>query len=214
MLTPEQKERKKAYNREWQKANRDKVSAAGAKWRAANLDIAAARSRRWYAKNRDKVREWKRQQKHRRRAGLRNAEGSFAAAEFAALGNVCAYCCREGKMTADHIVPLSRGGSNWISNIAPACSSCNGRKWTMTGGEFREKLRRLDRSAREADSSGRGVTSQPENTVENGRATDAEHVASALHGLVQREVVVSHVESYEPCDLRDLRFRHLKTLLH
>ena len=37
---------------------------------------------------------------------------------------VCAYCPRPAT-TADHIVPVSKGGSNKLANLAPCCASCN-----------------------------------------------------------------------------------------
>lgn len=42
----------------------------------------------------------------------------------------CVYCGKraKGKLTQDHIPPLSKGGSHTASNIVPACCSCNSRK--------------------------------------------------------------------------------------
>lgn len=63
------------------------------------------------------------------RARLRKAEGSFTAKEWqekiVEYDNKCALCGQETKLTIDHIVPISRGGSNWIANIQPLCGHCN-----------------------------------------------------------------------------------------
>lgn len=43
--------------------------------------------------------------------------------------NRCAYCDKkQKKLTQDHITPLSKDGPNTMTNIVPACGSCNSRK--------------------------------------------------------------------------------------
>ena len=37
----------------------------------------------------------------------------------------CTYCGSDKQLEADHILPLSRGGSNALVNLATACRSCN-----------------------------------------------------------------------------------------
>ena len=40
----------------------------------------------------------------------------------------CTYCNRESKTTFDHIIPRASGGADDISNMVPACQSCNSSK--------------------------------------------------------------------------------------
>lgn len=58
----------------------------------------------------------------------------------------CAYCGCEitlKQMQADHIEPLELGGADEISNLYPACRSCNHYKHTMTIERFRQVLERM-----------------------------------------------------------------------
>lgn len=45
------------------------------------------------------------------------------------FNNRCAFCRKKTKLTKDHIVPLSEGGTDYIDNIQPLCKSCNSKKW-------------------------------------------------------------------------------------
>lgn len=53
-------------------------------------------------------------------------------------GRQCAYCRRRGApLQVEHIVPRSRpGGSDRVSNLAPACEPCNQSKGNQTAEEF------------------------------------------------------------------------------
>lgn len=44
--------------------------------------------------------------------------------------NRCLACGAKKKLEQDHIVPISKGGSNSISNVQPLCRSCNSKKYT------------------------------------------------------------------------------------
>ena len=72
----------------------------------------------------------------KRSALKRNAPGHFTSQEWIDLcdkyGNICLCCRKKKKLTVDHIVPLSKGGSNYILNIQPLCKHCNCVKGTQT----------------------------------------------------------------------------------
>ena len=40
----------------------------------------------------------------------------------------CAYCGADGPMQKDCMLPISRGGRYTVSNVVPACASCNASK--------------------------------------------------------------------------------------
>ena len=52
-------------------------------------------------------------------------------------GHACTYCGSEKQLEGDHIVPLSRGGSNAFANLATACRPCNLSKGSKTLEEWR-----------------------------------------------------------------------------
>lgn len=155
------RERRLAENARYREANRDRRLASQRDWRKRNLERERARDRQrsreryasgeksaymkaWRLRNPERAREFLRASFHKRRVLSRGE--SFTAKEWAALcaqhGDVCAYCGASGRLTADHRIPLSRGGRNVIENILPACKSCNSRKHTMTEDEFRAVLSR------------------------------------------------------------------------
>lgn len=144
--------------KEWKQRNIDKVRELDRKRRETNKDCFNARNRRWHTKNRDRINDLKRKTRaenpdgfraqarewaNRRRARKLNAEGSHTFDDFLFICEEmdwrCAYCgkkCTLGTITEDHVIPLSRGGSDDISNITPACRTCNLSKGAKMPEEF------------------------------------------------------------------------------
>jgi 5-methylcytosine-specific restriction endonuclease McrA len=59
---------------------------------------------------------------------------------------LCFYCgakLRPANRTLDHKLPLSRGGTNTIDNVVPACRPCNQRKHRLTTEEFLAEISSL-----------------------------------------------------------------------
>jgi 5-methylcytosine-specific restriction endonuclease McrA len=93
-----------------------------------NWEKVQAKHKKWVAKNPEKNREYK----ANRRAKKLQAGGNFTAKEFKELcnsfHNVCLCCGSTDRLVADHVMPISRGGTNSIDNIQPLCFSCNAKK--------------------------------------------------------------------------------------
>lgn len=139
-------ERKKAQNRAYYWRHRARRLAYMRTYYAANTDVVKARVAAWVDTHRERRNAIaaKHQRANRaryavhdatRRARKRGDGTTHTLAEWqevvALHGGCCAYCGATAVLVRDHIIPLARGGSNAIDNIAPACRSCNARKAAM-----------------------------------------------------------------------------------
>ncbi|MBS1722532.1 MAG: HNH endonuclease [Armatimonadetes bacterium] len=121
--------------------NRETKDAYSAEWCQANPEARRAIARRWAQRNKDKINA----KTHNYRARKQGAEGSHTDAELVAIleqqGYLCYWCdlCIEEKYEADHYIPLSRGGTNYSSNIVMSCRRCNASKADLLPDEFVEK---------------------------------------------------------------------------
>lgn len=112
-------------------------------WYLKNKDAAKRQVIEWRIKNLTRYRQLSIVREARRRARKANASGTFTLSGWyqrvSYYGWRCVYCSKIltiVTITMDHRIPLSRGGSNWLSNLVPACVSCNCSKNTKTPKEF------------------------------------------------------------------------------
>ena len=130
----EHKEKISEYKKAWTEANAARNAAYKREHYERNREEIIARSEEWGKNNGEKVRQFKANNRRMRRAAKHESRGNFTAIEFKELcesyGNRCLSCgAADVALEADHIVPLTRGGSDDIDNIQPLCGTCNRSKF-------------------------------------------------------------------------------------
>lgn len=159
---PEVLERERARLAAAYERNKEAIGAKRKARYAANPEAALAKNREWRAANLDKhralCRGWARENPQamraivaKRRAIKNAAEGSYTADDVARmLGEQdcqCAICRGEiggdVRFHVDHVIPLSRGGSNWPENLQLLCVPCNLSKADKLPEEFEAYRARL-----------------------------------------------------------------------
>lgn len=134
-------ERKKRYYRE----NKDKVRAGIKDWEARNLDKVREYSRNWYAANLEKARADSLRTVQRRNARKRQTRTEIYTEKqvLELYGSDCNICLEPIDLNAsrsprfpnwqrglhiDHLIPLSKGGTDTLDNVRPTHALCNLKK--------------------------------------------------------------------------------------
>lgn len=140
------REKCQAYSAKWYAKNKKRHAKNGAAWKKKNREKATLHHATWVEKNREHLKEYNKARRKElpevfqsyirtRRARKAHAPvNDFTAQQWrdmqAAYDHRCVYCGKrcKGKLTQDHITPLSKGGSHTLTNIVPACKNCNSKK--------------------------------------------------------------------------------------
>lgn len=146
-----------SFTVDWQKSNpiqtsiidsrskykrRENIRIYNIQYRLENREYFKDKWQEWYLQNYERAK----QKSRNRRAMERQVGGTISTEDWLNLVNefnsCCAYCGKYDKnITQDHIIPISRGGSNTIENILPACWLCNCKKNDKTAEEFYESMK-------------------------------------------------------------------------
>ena len=123
----------RAYQREYRRTHLEYERA----YRNAHPERVAA----WKRRSRENHPDQTRLYRATHRARKRGAEGRHTVEEWLSkldlVGGCCIYCGRSDRpLTRDHKMPLSRGGSDAIDNVVPACRNCNASKARLTILEY------------------------------------------------------------------------------
>lgn len=131
-------EERRKVEREYRKKNRARIKGYSKVYHQKNSVARAEYARRWKERRPTYWSEWGRSNRwkarlcrQKRRAYEKAAPGKFTMLDIADLlilqRGRCAYCCAELTETfqIDHIIPISKGGTNYPDNLACACRSCN-----------------------------------------------------------------------------------------
>lgn len=132
------------YNKRYREKYKDKEAARKKKYRAENTDKVSEYNKKYYAENKEynqmRYKKWSKTPRGKelthdrdtRRSHNIRAAGLFDLKawkkKLSILGHMCQHCGTKEHICIDHIVPVSKGGSNHIDNLQPLCRSCNSSK--------------------------------------------------------------------------------------
>lgn len=131
----EHKEQISEYKKSWAAINSQRVASLKRGYYERNREKVISRSKKWAEDHAENVKAAKANNRRKRRAAKNAGKGHFTVEEFDALCSAYGYAClccgvTDRILEADHVVPLTKGGSDDISNIQPLCGECNRRKFT------------------------------------------------------------------------------------
>jgi 5-methylcytosine-specific restriction endonuclease McrA len=147
----------KATRHAYYLAHREGIKRRAKEWKDQNPERARETWESHYSANKERVKQraadWNAANVEGRRAIQRNyrsrsngAEGSHTAEDIQRIGAAqkwkCHWCGKSTKSRyhVDHLVPLSRGGSNEPGNLVIACPRCNNHKRATDPIEFARRL--------------------------------------------------------------------------
>ncbi|KKK50203.1 hypothetical protein LCGC14_3127360 [marine sediment metagenome] len=148
----------KVKQKQYREANVDILRAKGRQYRVEHREERSRYAYKWRKGNREAFKAyhtvWRHKQKRENpflwafkimliNARRKHAGGHCSPEQWLARvimhGWSCFYCGKPltgQTLTADHLIPLIKGGSNWPSNLVPACKPCNSSKHSKTLSEF------------------------------------------------------------------------------
>ena len=101
------------YHREYRKKNRERINKLSAEWGKKN-----------------------REKKNANLRARRGSGGKVSAEKWREIcdsyGGRCLSCLEISKLTLDHIIPVSLGGTTYEENVQPLCGRCNAKKGAKT----------------------------------------------------------------------------------
>lgn len=150
---PNYREYFREYSKKWKREQREKNTDYAERQRKAKREKGKspegrAAANRWRRDNTEKVLRYNK----RRELKKKGVEGTHTPREWKELKRYHNFTCVScgisekelkvlwagthfNKLTKDHVVPLSKGGTDFITNIQPMCISCNASKRdTLEGG--------------------------------------------------------------------------------
>jgi 5-methylcytosine-specific restriction endonuclease McrA len=134
--TREKQDRINASHRKWRLSNPDKVLEQNRAWREAHPNyFVKYRILKPEVEDRRTRNPLERHRSQRTRdIRLRHIQGSHTPEEWLNLLKLCngrcLDCFRKVRLTVDHALPVSKGGTEFILNLQPLCVRCNSRKGT------------------------------------------------------------------------------------